>query len=213
MQPTWIILLLTIPAFCVGQSPASPAPKVSYTLAVTQVGNNTKLTQLKAGAMFDLVCYAQDLRPNGTWTDWTGTVKPLVRGTYAVYLDVYYDSKLARSIYYTGTNTVGPEFRDHFTFANGYINGRQANLVPNRMNDVGAFSERPGINTAPVEIWRLRMKTVKPGSLSFTPNLDDLAHPRCDTLVYGNIAADPPEQSFVLPSEIVLVPCAVTVQP
>jgi hypothetical protein len=194
-------------------------PKVSYIVSVCQTGTSTKLTSMKVGQVFDLVLSVQDLRPSGTWNgtkrvngiDVTG-MWPLVRGVYAAYCDVLYDKSLAKLVFYDDRHP--QSFIGCFKFTDGYVNGPpQAFDAPDRINDVGAFTSSFGGNTAPVEVWRATMIAKKAGSLVFQPDLSDVSHPKCDTLVYGNDSVSPPEPSCVPASEVVLVPCAVTVSP
>ncbi len=57
----------------------------------------------------------------------------------------------------------------------------------------------------------MRVKAVRTGTGTFTPSMD-VARPKYDTLVYGNIAADPPEPSSVNPAtEIKLTPASIKV--
>ncbi len=200
----------------------SQAQQVSYTAAVTAIGTNTRLTALRVGQSFDLVLSVQDLRPSGTWNgtklvrignelvsvtkDWQ-----LESGVFAAYCDVRFDRELAKVTYYSGG---GPaEYLGCFTFSARYPNGPKASFATDRINDVGAFATAFTGNSTPVEVWRVRMTSKNPGALVFSPTVDQVPHPACDTLVYGNIAADPPEQSYVAPGEVVLIPCAVTVSP
>ena len=204
MRALLFVVLLTVAANCQAQ------PEVSYTIAACQIGTSTKVTSMQVGQTFDLVLSVQDLRPSGTWTDSGGIVKPLVRGTFAAYCDVLYDKTLAKVTYYSGN---GPgEFLGCFTFKNGYVNGPpQAYDAPDRINDVGAFTGAFGGNKLPVEVWRVRMTCKAAGPLVFRPDVSDVPSPKCITLVYGNDAATPPEQSYVAPADVVLIPCAVTV--
>lgn len=197
-------------------------PRAMYSVGVCQAGATTRLTSVKVGQTFDLVFYAQDLRPNGTWygektvngSQVTGTW-PLVRGMFACYADVIYDKELARiSGAYDGMSS--SQFRNLFWFRNGYNYGPpQAFDAEDRIDNIGAFTFHTGINTAPVEIWRVRMLAKKAGALVFTPDVSELQSPKTDTLVYGNTneAVSPPDPSLVPPSQIVLISCAVTVQP
>lgn len=187
------------------------AQKVSYTASVQQTGATTKLTALTVGQAFDLSLSVQDLRPSGTWTDWKGQVKPRVRGVFAAYCDVVYDPKLAKLAFYNSTSP--KEYLACFTFAPRFPNGLKATAAPDRINDAGAFASSFTGNRAPVEVWRVRMIAKSPGALVFTPAVDQVQQPDCATLVYGNIGAEPPEQSFMALDEILVIPCAVTVSP
>jgi hypothetical protein len=183
--------------------------KVAYQLSACQIGTNTKLTAMTVGQSFDLVLTVQDLRPSGTWTDDHGVKKPLVRGVFAAYCDVLYDKHLAKL---TQADASHPEwFLGCFTFKNGYVNGQRASDAADRINGAGAFTSAFGGNQSPVEVWRVRMTCRAPGSLVFKPDVSELSRPACDTLVYGNDNATPPEASYVGPGEVVLIPCAVTV--
>ena len=56
------------------------------------------------------------------------------------------------------------------------------------------------------------MQAIQSGHLTFTPDVTELPHPQCDTLVFGNLAADPIEESYVIsPQEIHLVAVTVNV--
>lgn len=201
---TLAALLLLIGSVCHAQ-------QVVYTASVQQAGTSTKLTALTVGQSFDLVLSVQDLRPSGTWTDWKGQVKPKERGVFAAYCDVAYDPKLAKITFYNSTSP--KEYLACFTFSARFPNGPRALFATDRINDAGAFAMAFTGNRAPVEVWRVRMTAKNPGALVFAPTVDQVARPECDTLVYGNIGADPPEQSGVDTAGIVLIPCAVTVSP
>lgn len=187
------------------------AQQVAYTVSVQQVGASAKLSALRVGQSFDLVLSVQDLRPSGTWVNARGLSRAKVRGVFAAYCDVEFDASLAKLTYYSDG---GPsDYLRCFTFSSRYPNGTKAAFAEDRIDDVGAFATAFGGNQAAVEVWRVRMSAKNPGGLVFTPSVDQVPHPACDTLVYGNIAADPPEQSYVAPGDVVLIPCAVTVSP
>jgi hypothetical protein len=198
---TLAVLLLLLSSVCHAQ-------QVAYTASVNQMGTSTKLRALTVGQSFDLVLSAQDLRPSGTWTDAQGTAKPKIRGVFAAYCDVKFDPNLAKLTHYSGGDYLGC-----FTFSSRYPNGPKASPAEDRINDVGAFASAFTGNRALVEVWRVRMTAKNAGALVFAPAVDQVPHPQCDTLVYGNIGAIPPEQSYVDPAQVVLIPCAVTVSP
>lgn len=200
MRP--LVLALLLGSVCQAQ-------QMSYTVSVNQPGTNTKLTALTVRQSFDLVLSVQDLRPSGNWTDARGRTRPKVRGVFAAYCDVTFDPELAKLTYYNGEN----DYLGCFTFSTRFPNGLKATPADDRIDDAGAFSSAFSGNGAPVEVWRVRMTAKSPGALVFTPAVDQVRHPQCDTLVYGNIGANPPEDSFVALDKIVLIPCAVTVSP
>ena len=182
---------------------------VSYTVSCCTIGTSTKLTTMPVGQVFDLVFQVQDLRPNGTWIDDNGVKLPLVRGVFAVFCDINYDKTKASILYYD--DRYPQWYLPCFKFKNGYTNGAMASDGPKGMNDVGAFTGSFGQDRTPVEVWRVTMRANKAGGMCFKPDISDVPHPMCDTLVYGNIGASPPEQSYVAPADVVLIPCAVTV--
>jgi hypothetical protein len=202
-----LIVLATI-ATCEAQTVTKP--KVGYTAAVCQPGTATKLTTVAVGQTFDLVLYVRDLRPAGTWVDYRGTTQMKVRGVFAAFCDVHYDKALAAPAYFsTETDTV--KYLDCFTFTPRYPNGKMAADSDKGINDAGAFSSYFSGTQQTVEVWRVRMTAKAAGALLFTPDVKDIPQPICATLVYGNTAAKPPEQSLVTPAEIVCIPYAVTV--
>lgn len=190
-------------------SSACHAQQVAYTVSVNQMGTSAKLTSLTVRESFDLVLSVQDLRPSGTWTDAAGTAKPKIRGVFAAYCDVKFDSRLAKLTYFSSP----ADYLGCFTFNDRFPNGPKASPAADRINDAGAFAASFSGNSAPVEVWRVRMTAKNPGALVFTPAVDQVQQPQCATLVYGNIGAEPPEQSFMALDQIILIPCAVTVSP
>ena len=159
------------------------------------------LSTLRVGQAFDLAVFVRDLRPRGTWTDPHGVAKELERGVYAAYVDVPIDD--------TVTATTGG-----MKFGEAFANGRRLRLEANFVNDCGGFSAAfQGTGTGAKELFRVRLKGVAPGTVVFAPSVVTLQRPECDTLVFGNLAADPPEPSYVAVEEVKISAATVTVLP
>ncbi len=63
--------------------------KVKYTLRCFD-GLGNEVTEINDGKEFDLVLFAQDLRPEGEY-NYNGDIRALLRGVYAAYVDVLYN--------------------------------------------------------------------------------------------------------------------------
>lgn len=173
--------------------------KVRYTVKPCQIGTRTLLTNVPRSALFDLVLTVRDLRPRGTYTQGV-VIKPLVRGVFAAYCDILYERSYTQIV---GLSQGTPaEYLSAFTFGPQYPNGRSAYDAADRMRRVGAFASAYQLGTGELEVARVRMQARREGLHTFTLDFDSLPHPQCDTLVYGNIGAEPPEESYVYPSEI-----------
>ncbi len=186
-------------------------PKVNYTAHIYQVGTRTLPAELRVSQVFDLAIAVKDLRPRGTYI-YRGLSKSLLRGVFAAYCDVLYDKSRARMLGLPAEPTA-EEFFSSFTFSPHYQNGEMAFDGPDRINELGAFATSfTGLGVAAFEVARVQMQAIQSGPLTFTPDVTKLPHPQCDTLVFGNLAADPPEESYVLsPQGIHLVGVTVNV--
>lgn len=173
--------------------------KVQYSLALLAKGTNSKKTSLKVGEVADLAVFVRDLRPNGTWTNAKGQQVPLVRGVFAAYLNLSFNYNNAQVV------------ADSFRFGPAYPNGLENHAAKGSYTDTGAFaSSFTGLGTTPYELFRMSVKGVRIGTTTFTPSFN-VTRPKCDTLVYGNIAANPPEDSHVEVSDIVSAPLSFSV--
>lgn len=173
--------------------------KVRYTVKPCQIGTRTLLTNVPLSALFDLVLTVKDLRPSGTYNR-NGVNRPLVRGVFAAYCDILYERTYTEILGLTqGTAS---EYLKAFRFSPQYPNGRTAYDDADRMRQVGAFASAFSLGTGELEVARVRMQARRVGLHTFTLDFSSLSHPKCDTLVYGNIGANPPEESYVSPSEI-----------
>lgn len=187
-------------------------PKMNYTAHIYSVGTKSSLPYLVVGQVFDLAITVRDLRPCGTYT-YKGLTKPRVRGVYAAYCDVLYDKARARLFGLSSQFPTPPEFFGAFTFGPQFTLSQFAFDGPDRINELGAAAGASmGGGTAAVELARVRMQARKAGPLSFSPDISQLPLPLCNTLLYGNIAATPPEDEFrIEPEFIQLVPVTVNV--
>lgn len=180
-------------------SAAAAVEKVQIFAVPFAADSNAIVSTFKVGQTFDLAVFVRDLRPNGTWKDDNGTTKPLIRGVFAAYVDVPVDNTITQL---TGGMKFGTDFP----------NGRRLGMETNFVNDCGGFSGAfSGTGTGSKELFRIRLKCVAPGTAVFSPSVANLQRPDHDTLIFGNIAADPPEQSFVDPSEVRVSAATVTV--
>lgn len=189
-----MILLLALTA-------EAQQPKVRYSLAVYQPGTTTRATSVKVGQDFELALFAQDLRPEGDG---------LRRGVWAAYCDVLWNKNYAT-----------PHFP--ITHVKPYLN-TDPNFTnkekPNGIAALGAFCGLAPGSVELVEVCRVRMTaawsptaapSITSASVQFNIRFDQCAHPWCDTLVAGNFAANPPEQSDVQLSEIMASGASITV--
>jgi hypothetical protein len=181
-------------------------PKVRYSLALYQPGTTTRAVSVRAGQEFDLALFAQDLRPAGTYVDAGGQTRELLRGVWAAYASVRFNSSAVK---------VGGA-----TFTMPYLNGRQAAAGSSGLAVLGAFDGFSPIGSELLEVARVRCTAQWPagvaGSVSqvnvgFGLDFRALDHPQFDTLVLGNVAANPPEASDVALSEIVASGAVITV--
>lgn len=178
-------------------SVANAQATVRYTLAAYQPGTTTPVQTVKVGSTFDLAISVQDLRPPGTWT-YKGAQEAKIRGVFAAYCDVLY---VGSGMNLTG-NAVPPE--RNFTFAPLYQNGTNVELLPNRLHDLGSFFAgdwTQGAGTDPVEVVRWNMTAKAAGNYQVRMVFGSVS-PWCNTLVFGNKGADPPEESYVAPQQI-----------
>jgi hypothetical protein len=191
---------------CVFVSSArAQTPKVEYSFTATKVGTTTPATAFKVGDEIDVVLYVRDLRPAGTWygtklINGVNVTKtwPLARGVFAAYADVPFDPTVL-SLESVAVNTT-------------YKDGQRFVSVGNMLDDTGAFTEAMGgLGTGKRELLRFRFKCFW-GDTTLQCYFDSIKSPEYDTLVYGNDAAQPPEPSYVGPSEITVIPVAVTVR-
>jgi len=187
-------------------------PKVNYTAHIYQAGTRTLPSEVCVSQEFDLAISVRDLRPRGTY-NYRGLAKPLLRGVFAAYCDVIYDPSRARVMGLPDSPTA-EEFFSSFTFSAHYQNGEMAFEGADRINELGAFATTfTGLGVAAFEVVRVQMQAIKSGPLTFTPDVTKLPHPQCDTLVFGNLAASPTEESYVIsPQEIYLVGVSVNVR-
>jgi hypothetical protein len=186
--------------------------KVNYTAHVYAPGGHAPLTAMAVGQVFDMAIAVRDLRPSGTYT-YRGLTRPLVRGVYAAYCDVLYDKTRARLFGLSSQLPTPTEFFLAFTFGPQFTLSQLAFDGTDRINELGAAAgATTGGGTTAVELARVRMQTRKAGPLTFTPDINQLPHPLCDTLLYGNIAATPPEDQFrIEPEFIELTPATINV--
>jgi len=162
--------------------------KVNYTVKCCQPGTDIVVSQVKVGQKFDLVMSVQDLRPAGTYFNPNyGLTLAKARGVFAAYTDILFNQ-----------NLVQVNWNGGWVFSPQYPNGQFIQAGLNRIDEVGAFaSSFSGLGTGLVEVVRINCTGRAIGINTFTPSFIKLEHPIHDTLVYGNIACDPPEQSYV----------------
>lgn len=168
-------------------STASAVEKVQYSVAFMLPGTKTPATNVKVGQEFDVVVSVRDLRPDGNWVNAAGQTRPLIRGVFAGYCDLRYDTSICSEV--------------SIAFNATYPNGKEYHGSPGAgIDNTGAFAAAlDGLGTSARELFRVRMKAKETGSVSFRLGFD-VPRPQQNTLVYGNIGADPPEQSYVDPA-------------
>jgi len=176
--------------------------KVNYTVKCFASGTNTQITSIKVGQKFDLVLLVQDLRPAGTYFNPNyGLTLNKARGVFAAYTDILFNQ-----------NLVQVNWNGGWIFSPQYPNGQFIQAGLNRIDEVGAFaSSFSGLGTGLIEVVRIDCTGRAVGINTFTPSCAKLERPMHDTLVYGNIACDPPEQSYVDVTEITLTPVSISV--
>ena len=180
------ILLALLLLFC---QTAFAQQKVEYKIVFMKPGTNSVVTEIKVGQEADVGLFVRDLRPNGEWTTPTGAKRPLARGVFAAYCDIRFNYNCVQVI------------ADSFEFGPLYPNGKESHAAKGFYDDTGSFAASfSGLGTTPCEVFRFRIKGVRIGTGTFTPSLD-VVRPKYNTLVYGNIAATPPEESNVDPAE------------
>lgn len=187
------------------------SPKVRYDVQTLKANRLAEpISEVTVGQEFDLALLCQDLREPGIY-EYAGEERELVRGVYAAYCDVVWDkSKVAVKL--APTPNARLRFFNAFLFAPEYRSGPQAIEAPDGFMRTGAFRGLSfGGDTEPHEFVRCRMVATGMGRVVFETKLTRL-RPGDDTLVYGNLAANPAEQSWVQPSEIVLGRCLLNVK-
>lgn len=167
---------------------------VQYSVKLLTKGTNSTKTSLKVGELADVAVFVRDLRPNGYWTNYKGQQLPLVRGVFAAYLNLAFTYNFVQVV------------ADSFHFGAAYPNGLENHAAKGSYLDTGAFaSSFTGLGTTPYELLRFTVKGVRTGKAVFTPSFN-VTRPKCDTLVYGNIGANPPEESHVGIADISVAP-------
>lgn len=170
------------------------------------------INELTVGQEFDLALYATDLRPDGTY-EYAGEERDRVRGVYAAYCDITWDKTKAAVKLATGTSNPRLRFFNAFLFSPDYRAGKQAVEAPDGVARLGGFRGLTfGGDNEPAEVCRVRMTATGMGQVTFAVKLARVLYPMDDTLVYGNLAANPPEQSHVRPSEIILGRCLLNIR-
>lgn len=184
---------------------ANAQPKVELSLKCMTAGREASpISEIAVGREFDLALFARDLRPEGSYL-YAGEERDLVRGVYAAYCDIHWDKSKVTVRQATGTSNSRLRFFNAFVFKAPYRNGMQAFDDPDGITRLGAFQGLSfGGDTEPHEIVRGRMVAIGTGPVTFSTKLTGLRYPLDDTLVYGNLAANPPEQSFVKSEEMIL---------
>lgn len=109
-----------------------------------------------------------------------------------------------------GDTNLPASFLSGVTFSEFYTNMKTGADAPDRLDNLGAvFTGNlwwSGVGSdVTLEVARIRMLAKNMGSLPFTLDLTDVPRPTYETLVLGNVGANPPEGSKVLPEEIDLV--------
>jgi hypothetical protein len=107
-------------------------------------------------------------------------------------------------------------FLNSLKFNGVYTNGKGASYGIDRISRLGAFAGTFELSTSEYEVVRVPMVAKLPEGVDFatqifTPDFASLIYPYDYTLVYGNLAANPPEQSEVLVEETEVVPAALVV--
>jgi hypothetical protein len=136
---------------------------------------------------------------------YAGQERELIRGVFAAYCDVLFSKQL------TATKTVGSSFLNGLTWQHPYVNGKSAVNAYTGIRWLGAFSGEYQGGTYPTEVVRVRMVSKAPGKVDFVPSIQNMSSPVYDTLVYGNLAATPPEQSAVTKDKIECVGTSLTI--
>lgn len=173
--------------------------KVEYQLEISQ-------EQVKVGEPFVVTLLARDLRPWGTYFN-SGfeEEKQLIRGVFAAYCSILFDKSKVRvnAVGTPGTAKYALSYRSQFIWFPPYTNGKVAVDIPIGTR-LGAFStDFDGVDEdRAYPVCSITLLATKPGLVILQTTSQGLRYPMDDTLVYGNLAVDPPEQSNVLPLEI-----------
>lgn len=168
------------------------------------------ISHVVVGQTFLLNLSVQDLRPEGQFIPteglYAGKVTNLIRGVYAAYCDVSFPVTQVR------VKQVGPKFMDAFTFPYPYINGKTACKTTGGIRWWGAFSDVfAGLGTGLEKMSSALMVATAPGTVQFKPMLNSLG-PAWDFLVYGNLLANPIEESKVERADVKLEGVTIQVQ-
>jgi len=103
-------------------------------------------------------------------------------------------------------------FSTGLTYSSNYPNGKAGKPTDYGIHALGAFSGNfGGLGESLLEVVRVRMVAKARGQADFSLWLSDIEHPQYDTLVYGNLAANPPEESEVADDEIISNNCVLHV--
>lgn len=88
------------------------------------------------------------------------------------------------------------------SYSSNYPNGHAG--IPNShgIHALGGFASFTPLGEHLIEVARVRMVAKAKGVVTFAPWLSDIEHPAYNTLVFGNLAANPPENSEVNDDEI-----------
>lgn len=174
--------------------------KVRYSFACFAPGSNNPQPSVKVGQKVDLVLFAQDLRPEGEYTDPDdGQVKPLLRGVWAAYVNASFNKSYLQ-----------PDLSG-IVFKSPYLNGKRAVDKSFGIGELGAFATFQTIGTELVEVVRVPLTAIWPATPGPLPRVTvyvnmnlNVQHPHYDTLVLGNYQASPPEYSPVTADEVML---------
>ncbi len=190
--------------------------KVRYTLAIYHPGTTMLATSVKAGSDFDLALFVQDVRPPGTYVSWDGQTLDKLRGVWAAYANVVYNRNLAQV--YPVANPQPDEPQLEVKYSSLYRSGMRADNKPGMIANLGAFDGFDQLGTDLLEVCRVGMKALWPAAntgttagAKITLNVQGVQIPLCETLVMGNWDLNPPEESDVQPSEIILGSALLTV--
>ena len=178
----WLSLLGQL--FLVARLCQAAEPRVAYTLHAYAPGTSTPVESVKAGQEFDLAMVVQDKRPEG-----------VIRGVFAAYANVNFASRYA---------TV-----KHVSYTPPFVNGKNCGIVDAGLREWGAFRGLGKGDTEPIEVSRVRLVAKFPDGVvggvataSFRPNVLNMAKPRFDSLLYGDLRANPPDYGTVKADEI-----------
>lgn len=189
-------------------APAVAQHKVQYDL-------KAQPAEVKVGGDFDVTLTVEDLRPSGHYSA-NGEERELIRGVFSAYCDLNFDKTLAAVPVTAGVTAsrAALEYRSAFAWAYPFLNDRRAFDSPTGITRAGAFSAQwGGLEPGPHDVFRVKLRAKKPGTLIIQVNTKSLRAPLDDTLLMGNLLAVPSEQSDVSPAEILLGRAMVIITP